>query len=228
MPKFDYKTLPGHLGEFVEFRDNSEYPELKDLWWPRYDWECWNYMHRFRISPEFFDELMTHVDSPGIMVQAGGNCGQYVRQFSKRFGTVYTFEPDPLNFLCLTLNCGNNVIKTQACLGNDKNFVNINRKPDAGAIHVDGLGNVPTVRIDDMDLPGCDLIQLDIEGYEYFALQGAVHTIEQYHPVIMVEWYEPWAQRYGADREMLEVFFADLGYEPILTNYNDQVYKRSK
>ena len=113
-------------------------------------------------------------------------------------------------------------------MGNDKNFVNINRKSDAGAIHVDGLGNVPTVRIDDMDLPGCDLIQLDIEGYEYFALQGAVHTIEQYHPVIMVEWYEPWAQRYGADREMLEVFFADLGYEPILTNYNDQVYKRSK
>jgi hypothetical protein len=35
MPNFDYKTLPGHLGEFVEFRDNSEYPELKDLWWPR-------------------------------------------------------------------------------------------------------------------------------------------------------------------------------------------------
>jgi FkbM family methyltransferase len=168
---------------------------------------------------------MTHVDSPGIMVQAGGNCGQYIRQFSQRFDTVYTFEPDPLNFLCLTLNCGNNVIKTQACLGNDKNFVNINRKSDAGAIHVDGPGNVPTVRIDDMDLPGCDLIQLDIEGYEYFALQGAVNTIEQYHPVIMVEWYEPWAQRYGVDKTTFNKFFSDRGYQEIMHEHSDTVYK---
>ena len=228
MPNFDYKTLPGAWGELIELRDNSEYPELKDLWWPRYDWKCWNYMHDFCISPEFFAKLMSHVESPGIMVQAGGNCGQYVRQFSQQFDTVYTFEPDPLNFLCLTLNCGNNVIKTQACLGNDKNFVNINRKSDAGAIHVDGPGNVPTVRVDDMDLPGCDLIQLDIEGYEYFALQGAVNTIERYHPVIMVECYEPWAQRYSVDKGMMDSFFKELKYKKVLGTDNDIVYKRLK
>jgi FkbM family methyltransferase len=229
MSNFDYKTLPGHLGELIEFRDNSEYPELKDLWWPRYDWECWNYMHKHRIEPDFFDVLMTHVNDSTVMVQAGGNCGQYVRQFGQRFDTVYTFEPDPINFLCLTLNCGNHVIKTQACLGNKHTLVAMNRDQDAGAIHVGTqTGNVPTVRIDDLSLQSCGLIQLDIEGYELFALQGALDTIERCHPVIMVEWYEPWAQRYGADREMLEVFFADLGYEPILTNYNDQVYKRSK
>lgn len=221
----DYKTIPGDLGELIEFRDNSEYPELKDLWWPRYDWNCWNYMHQFHISPEFFAELMIHVDSPGVMVQAGGNCGQYVRQFSQRFDTVYTFEPDPLNFLCLTLNCGNNVIKTQACLGNDKKFVNINRKSDAGAIHVDGLDNVPTVRIDDMDLPSCNLIQLDIEGYEYFALLGAQRTIELYHPVIMVEWCALWAERYGIDKNMFDKFFSDLGYQQIMKQDNDLIYK---
>ena len=225
MHNFQYETIPGDLGKLVELRDNSEYPELKNLWWPRYDWKCWNYMHDFRITPEFFDELMTHINSPGIMVQAGGNCGQYVRQFSQRFGTVYTFEPDPLNFLCLTLNCGNNVIKTQACLGNNKNFVATDRTHDAGAIHVDGPGNVPTVRIDDMDLPSCDLIQLDIEGYEYFALLGAQRTIERYHPVIMIEWYEPWAERYSTDKTMLDNFFSKLGYCHITKQDNDHIYK---
>jgi FlaA1/EpsC-like NDP-sugar epimerase len=46
----------------------------------------------------------------------------------------------------------------------------------------------------------------------------------------MVEWYEPWAQRYGADREIRwKVFFADLGYRTnIAPTITIQVYKRYK
>jgi len=182
-------------------------------------------MHSFRVTPEFFQEVMSHVDSTGVMVQAGGNCGHYVREFARWFGTVYTFEPDPLNFLCLTLNCGNNVIKTQACIGNDKKFVNLKVNNDAGAIHVSGQGNVPTVIIDELDLPSCGLIQLDVEGYEYFALLGARRTIEKYHPVIMVEWCEPWAKRYNVTTEMLDQFFTEIKYSRILDNATDIVYK---
>jgi FkbM family methyltransferase len=177
------------------------------------------------MPPEFFDEIMTHVTGNSIMVQAGGNCGQYVRQFSQRFVTVYTFEPDPLNFLCLTLNCGDNVIKLQACLGNDKKFVNIHRDDDAGAIHVSGQGNIPTMRIDDMNLPACDLIQLDIEGYELFALQGAQRTIEQYHPLLMLEWCNDWAERYDTNKEMFDKFLNDLGYSQVLSHKSDIIYK---
>lgn len=223
----DYKTIPGYLGELVELRDDSQYPELRNLWWPRYDWNCWEYMHQFRTPPEFFDELMTHVNSNSVMVQAGGNCGQYVRQFSQRFNTVYTFEPDTINFLCLTLNCSsNNVIKTQACLGNENKFVSIYRESDAGAIHVvEHQGSIPTVRIDDLKLPSCDLIQLDIEGYEYFALLGAQHTIEQYHPLIMLEWCGAWAKRYGTDEKMRDEFLTNMGYSQILSNVSDIIYK---
>jgi len=221
-----YETIPGDLGELVELRDDSPYPELRNLWWPRYDQQCWEYMHKFRTSPEFFDELMTHVNGNSIMVQAGGNCGQYVRQFSQRFDTVYTFEPDPINFLCLTLNCSsNNVIKTQACLGNDKKFVNIHRGEDSGAIHVAGHGNLPTVIIDDMNLPACDLIQLDIEGYELFALQGAQRTIEQYHPLLMLEWFKEWAERYDTNKEMFDKFLNDLGYSQVLSHKSDLIYR---
>jgi FkbM family methyltransferase len=216
------------LEKLIELRDDSPYPELKNLWWPQYDQSMWKYMHKHRIEPEFFDLVMTHVNGTGIVVQAGGNCGQYVRQFSQRFETVYTFEPDPVNFLCLTLNCGNNVIKTQACVGNERKFVNLHKGHDSGAIHVSGLGNIPTVIIDDLNLPSCDLIQLDIEGYELFALQGAQRTIEQYCPLIMIEWYEPWAQRYGTDQKMRDDFFNNIGYKKVLVKDNDIIYKRLK
>jgi FkbM family methyltransferase len=224
MPNSLYQKIPG-LENSIEFRDNSPYDELKNLWWPRYDQGMWNYMHQFRILPEFFDQLMTHVTGNAIVVQAGGNCGQYVRQFSQRFDTVYTFEPDPINFLCLTLNCGANVIKTQACVGNERKFVNLDRRHDSGAIHVSGTGNIPTVIIDDLNLPACDLIQLDIEGYELFALQGAQRTIEKYYPLLMIEWYEPWAQRYGTNKTMLDNFLNNVGYSKILSHKSDIVYK---
>ena len=224
MADSSYKKIPG-LKNLVELRDSSQYPELKNLWWPQYDQGMWNYMHKHRITPEFFDELMTHVTGKTVAVQAGGNCGQYVRQFSQRFDTVYTFEPDPTNFLCLTLNCGNNVIKTQACVGNERKFVNISKGHDSGAIHVSGTGNIHTVIIDDMDLPACDLIQLDIEGYEYFALLGARRTIERYHPLLILEWCEPWAKRYGVSSEQFEKLLSDLGYRQIMTNMTDCIYK---
>ena len=224
MTNSSYQKIPG-LENLVELRDSSQYPELKNLWWPQYDQGMWGYMHKHRITPEFFDELMTHVTGTDVVVQAGGNCGQYVRQFSQRFDTVYTFEPDPVNFLCLTLNCGNNVIKTQACVGNERKLVNISKGNDSGAIHVEGAGNIPTVIIDDMDLPACDLIQLDIEGYEYFALLGAQRTIEKYHPLLMLEWCEPWAKRYGVSFEQFKKLLGDLGYCQIITNMTDRIYK---
>jgi hypothetical protein len=41
--------------------------------------------------------------------------------------------------------------------------------------------------IDSLSLPNCDLIYLDIEGYEMLALFGAANTISNYFPVIAVE-----------------------------------------
>jgi len=218
------------LNNIVEVRTSKRLPGLDPLFWPIYDQGTWRAMHDFPVTPEFLKTLMDHIPNRNIMIQAGGNCGQYVREYAKWFNTVYTFEPDPINFLCLTLNSPRNVIKTQACLGKEKIFIELDGHvtddgPEAGGMHVGQKGNIPTVRIDDMNLPGCDLIQLDIEGYEYFALLGAQRTIEKYHPVIMIEWYEPWAERYSTNKTMLDNFFSKLGYCHIMRQDNDHIYK---
>jgi len=218
------------LYELIEIRKSSR-PELNDLWWPRYDHTTWDMLHRHPVEQAFFNELLSHIPKHNVMVQAGGNCGQYVRQYANMFDTVYTFEPDWLNFMCLTLNCPDNVIKVQACLGNEKKFINLDSHHgdhgnESGGIHVGvNSGSIPTAVIDDLNLPACDLIQLDVEGYEYFSLLGAKQTIEKYHPLIVVEWYEPWARRYGIDIDMFQKFFDDLGYQKIMSQDSDIVYK---
>jgi FkbM family methyltransferase len=180
------------------------------------------------LAPDVPKQISEHVPEKKVVVQAGGNCGYYVKQYSELFDLVYTFEPDPLNFLCLTMNCRSpNVVKFQACLGFERQKLSVGRwLGDVGSCHVTGSGAIPTMRIDDLSLDRCDLIQLDVEGYELNALKGAVETIKKCKPVIAVEVYEDWARRYNTSTAEVDVFLNDLGYKTDVTLENgDKIYK---
>lgn len=162
----------------------------------------WEQTHR--------DAYLRHVKSRNVVVQAGGNCGLYPRLFSQYFQTVYTFEPDPLNFHCLVNNCQrDNIIKINAALGDAFELVRVRR---AGMSNV-GMHTItkeggdfpkitPQFTIDSLGLENCDLIQLDVEGYEPKVIGGALETIRKFHPVISCE-------NGGAVRPRL----TELGYE---------------
>lgn len=125
-----------------------------------------------------------------VAVQAGGNMGVWPKQLAERFTTVYTFEPDPLNFRCLCENVRNErVFKFNAGLGLRNHPVGMARTDNCGAHKIAGHGAIPMLTIDDLCLwsAGVDFIQLDVEGYECRALQGADRTIAECHPVIMIE-----------------------------------------
>jgi FkbM family methyltransferase len=125
-----------------------------------------------------------------VMVQAGGNWGYWPRQFSERFKAVYTFEPDGVCFACLTTNTASlgNVVRLQAALGDKPALIDLWRDHDTtGNQRIEGEGIYPTLRIDDLGLPVCDLIYLDVEGQEEKALRGAVHTLCRCKPVVIFE-----------------------------------------
>lgn len=149
-----------------------------------------------------------------VLVQAGGNCGLYVKRFAKLFDYVYTFEPDPVNFYCLNLNVTEpNVYKYQAALGYHRQPVSIaNHMPsNVGAKHVQPDGRIPTLRVDDLGLTECSAIQLDIEGFELHALHGAKETLINCRPVVIVEF--GWEHRYGIKRSDIEEFLKALNYD---------------
>lgn len=123
-------------------------------------------------------------------VQAGGHIGVFPQFLSLDFKHVYTFEPDWENFQCLVRNAdAKNVFATRAALGAVHGCKELRVQPrNTGGhqmSHKDG--DVPMLRIDDLGLDDCDLLMLDLEGYEFFALLGATETIMRCKPLIIVE-----------------------------------------
>jgi FkbM family methyltransferase len=136
-------------------------------------------------------DFMSKVKKFDVVVQAGGNCGMYPRFYKNYFKEVYTFEPDDLNFYCLDINChGEGYHKVKGGLGDsiDKLKLRQGRPTNVGTHKIKSEpGNIQMYRIDDIDLQQCDLIHLDIEGYEDKALRGAENTIDKFKPVIITE-----------------------------------------
>lgn len=155
-------------------------------------------------------ELMRHVDGGQVAVQAGGYMGIWPVALSEIFDQVYTFEADPVNYACLSKNVVmfHNVNYTNAALGcrEGRARVTVPRGEEAnfGAKQLlsDVDGAVQVITIDSLGLPACDLIYLDIEGWELPALRGAENVIESYQPVIGFEHKhsrapEPWLRERG-------------------------------
>jgi FkbM family methyltransferase len=107
---------------------------------------------------------------------------------------VYTFEPDPLSFFCLTNNCQfDNIIKFNAALGDKNGLIKVKEfHPDNRGMNrveptTDIAHSIPIVAIDNFELQDVKLIQLDLEGYEIPAIKGALKTIKKHKPVMILE-----------------------------------------
>lgn len=174
-------------------------PNIEERYWPVGDHQVWHWPVgedglwniRFELGEEQIPTIMGYVKKRDVVVQAGGAMGMAPLIYSNLFHRVYTFEPNAINFYYLNLNCKrNNVIKINAILGEEHKLAGIgedHHQNNRGVFTVQNEGIIPTFRIDDLNLPTCDLIHLDMEGYEEYALRGATETIAKYSPVIVGE-----------------------------------------
>ena len=143
-------------------------------------------------------EVFPLVKNQRVVVQAGGAMGMWAKRMSQVFDVVYTFEPTPDSFYCCSFNCPeDNIHPFNAALGAEAGMVNMQfpehrQRSKSGKDNLGGFrcfpgGSVPTIAIDWLNLPHLDLLFLDLEGYEMFALQGALETIKRCKPVIVME-----------------------------------------
>ncbi len=196
--------------------------------WPANDVTSWLGQNEHK---DLYKTILPYVKNKGVMVQAGGNCGFILSTFVDHFDFVYTFEPDTVNFYCLSQNVtAENVFKMQACLGESNGTTRVQQlvreghDHDTGGVHVAGDGYLPLIAIDSLNLPGCDLIQLDVEGFELKALKGAVNTIKKYKPVLCVELCESWLNRYNDNSTEVINFIESLGYTEVATQGVDHIF----
>jgi FkbM family methyltransferase len=167
-----------------------------------------------------------------VAVQAGGHLGIWPKRLAASFHAVYTFEPDPVLFMDLCHNAPErNIIKCQAAVGNARRLVGLSSaRRDGrdgplhkGLTHIAGDGLIPTLMIDDLGLTTCDLLALDLEGWELYALLGAVNTITTCRPVLAIEVNQN-SQHFGIQEEFLRDTIKALGYRFVQRLQSDELF----
>jgi len=65
--------------------------------------------------------------------------------------------------------------------------------------------HVRTIALDSLQLPRVDMIKIDIEGMEQYALEGAKAILATHRPIVLIEWMK-------SDKEAIIRFFVERDY----------------
>lgn len=171
-----------------------------------------------------------------MAVDGGANIGTWTCSMAARFQHVWAFEPVPDTYECLSANVAspktleafqrNHRITTLREALSDRNGYgevrhDPTRKGNTGSDWIatwrDGQkgDKVRTRRLDDLGLNCLDLLKLDLEGHEYFALRGGKKTILECRPVVIMESVDKGceADRYGIEFGKATLLLESWGYE---------------
>lgn len=202
--------------------DGIEWHEDYGVWFPSYDHKPKKCLARVRSGLRHSDHAIKIARAARACIQAGGHAGLWPQRLAGFFSTVYTFEPEKALFECMKRNVvQQNVIMSDKALGPYAGRARFKAHCSAGSWRIDDAGKheVDMITIDSLNLPACDAIFLDIEGFEIRALSGGYETIMKYQPVLHVEVL-------GGKREATDAFMRTIDYKPVHEIGNDVVYQR--
>lgn len=197
--------------------------ERDGLMWVRSDKQLWACARSFGILMEA-EKLCSQKRR---VIQAGGACGTFPRWLSQRFEHVITFEPDPLNFICLMFNTKDrpNVTRIQAGLGLRSMPTAMQAQPgNVGAGYLDGYGNIPVISGMALGHMPVDLIQLDVEGMELSALQSLEWFFAGDHKPVIVTEEKNLGNRYGIAENAIADYLHGFGYRRHSKHGADYIY----
>lgn len=189
--------------------------EIEGVWWPDDVGLSWAHSLRHVKSLDYAIDLCK---KRRTAVQAGGNIGLWPKKMAKCFQHVHTFEPDPQSRECLLANVAsrNNVTVHPFALSDSEGPCDVLHS-GLGSHHIVSESSqftsvASTKTVDSYNFTDVDLLQLDVEGYEWHALVGAWRTVQRYHPVIQLE-YRNFTARYGKSDAMIDEMLVKEGYK---------------
>jgi FkbM family methyltransferase len=169
-------------------------------------------------------ELFAQMVKPGMtVVEVGANIGAHSVPLARACfpGPIYLFEPQQRVFQILCANLGLNGIRNaiaypEAC-GDDQGYVVVppldyGAEYNFGGVSVQAPGEgiegsrVRVTPLDSLDLAACNVIKIDVEGFEAQVLRGAAGTIARFRPLLYVE-----NDRVAHQQEVISLI-AGMGY----------------
>lgn len=170
---------------------------VENTWIPKDD-EWFTQLLRQSGGTYAIDHLnvaLEHVTDWSVAIDGGAHVGTWTRILAERFQTVYAFEPQPLNFKCLTRNTQrlSNVIRIPQGLGGHEHGQTITMQSgtqNSGQWHIEHHTAGSAIRVTTLDhlrLDACGFLKLDLEGYEYHGLKGAERLLLKCKPIVLIE-----------------------------------------
>lgn len=171
-----------------------------------------NQFHNYQI--EEYNEALKFVKQFRTAIDLGGNLGIMSNRMVKNFEFVHAFEPLFHKYLRSNIKEKNIQVYPYA-VGDTPGTVTmrVGFHHSGGSNIVDreadgkGLREVEVVTVDSFDIKDVDFIKIDVEDYEWFALQGAKNTIEKYKPVLLIELKDD-----NTYHRNIIIFLEQLGY----------------
>lgn len=195
-------------------------------WWPNYDHKPEDCFKRVTSRVSDIDLAVALCSRTCVAIQAGGHAGLWPLRLAASFADVITFEPEPDLYACLQRNVaasrlGHKVLSRPWALGDRTGKVKLRPHCSAGSWRVDpkGTHEVQQIAIDEIGT-NCDLLVLDVEGYEPYVLAGAARTIERCKPVIMVE-------ELPRSQATIRAVLDELGYIHMRQVHDDHIYQHA-
>jgi FkbM family methyltransferase len=144
---------------------------------------------------------------PGMrIVDVGANIGYYMLLFAQLAGpkgSIVAVEPSPENLpelkLNVTYNNLHNVEIIAKAVGAERKRIGLLSGINSGVTKNDRASFfVEQDLIDNIATTAVDFLKIDIEGYEEYALFGAVRVISQDRPILFVEVHPGHVVQYGS------------------------------
>lgn len=181
-------------------------------------------------------EALKFVSKKRSVVDIGAHIGISVNHWSTEFTNVYAFEPLKEHYDCLIKNTEtlNNIKYYNNGLGNFEGITQgaYRSLKNSGSFQIIDSGyiqprnenkfrnfvDIEIKKLDSFAFENLDLIKIDVEGWEFEVVQGAIETIQKHKPVLMIEILVDNPNKTlktGYDSNKLNDLLKDLNYKEV-------------
>ena len=182
------------------------------------------------FEAEVVDALRPYVTQGGSVIDVGANLGQMTLLFSEMVGDagrVYSIEADEYiySILCKNINANNrkNIQAINAAAydrSGNKMFYPVQDFEQFGSYGSYGIEpgategrEVATITIDSLDVKGrIDLLKVDVQGSDLFAMRGAREIISESKPTIIFEFEQQFQEKFSTSFEQYMGFVESINY----------------
>lgn len=175
-----------------------------------------------------FREVISLIKPGDHVLDGGANFGYNAVMMASRLGPtgkILAFEPQRLIHQQLNANFLLNNIHnahTFKCALSNRSGLTVQMNPvnfDAPSLNIGdtsvgrGGESTTTVKIDDLKLEKFDFFKLDIQGYEVFALEGAIQSLKNFKPFVFVEIEPHQLARHNCKPHQVVDILKNIGYK---------------